>query len=55
MERRQAFLLAHGLLAAALSCAVLAGESVPEQHCNPGWIDNHLRMNQLQLIGTHNS
>ncbi len=47
-----------GLWVAALSCAVFAGESTtpsPEQRCDPDWIDSHLRMNQLQLIGTHNS
>lgn len=47
-----------GLLAATLSCAALAGDAAagpPEQSCSADWLDSHLRMNQLQLIGTHNS
>jgi hypothetical protein len=46
-----------GLLAAALSCAVLADTTAvsTEKRCSQDWIDSHLRMNQLQLIGTHNS
>jgi hypothetical protein len=54
-KRLRAIPLAQGLLAAALPWAALAGGPIPEQHCDPDWIDNHLRMNQLQLIGTHNS
>lgn len=46
-----------GLLAVALSCAVLADTAAvsPGERCSPDWMDSHLRMNQLQLIGTHNS
>ena len=46
------------LLAAASSCAALAGDTnagPPDLRCSQDWVDRHLRMNQLQLIGTHNS
>lgn len=46
------------LLAAAPSYAALAEDTTdgpPDHRCSQEWMDSHLRMNQLQLIGTHNS
>ena len=49
-----------GLLAAALSWGALACDletaSAPMgERCDPQWLDSHLRMNDVQVIGTHNS
>ena len=46
------------LLAAASSYAALAEDKTDGRtgrRCSQEWMDSHLRMNQLQLIGTHNS
>jgi hypothetical protein len=46
------------LLASASSYAALADDTAagpPDRRCSQDWMDHHLRMNQLQLIGTHNS
>jgi len=52
-----------GLLAAAWSCGALACDLEAAStispsasgRCNPERLDNHLRMNDVQVIGTHNS
>ena len=57
-SRRPYALILAAPLAAGVSCAALASEAAtasPDRRCSPDWIDSHLRMNQLQVIGTHNS
>ena len=49
-----------GLLAAAwwwnaLACDLEAASAAVSGRCDPKWLDKHLHMNDVQVIGTHNS
>jgi hypothetical protein len=49
-----------GLLSAAwcwsaLACDLEAASAAASGRCDPEWFDRHLRMNDVQVIGTHNS
>jgi hypothetical protein len=45
--------VAAGIWRAALGSEVATASL--DRRCSPDWMDSHLRMNQLQVIGTHNS
>jgi hypothetical protein len=63
MTARRLALLRRLACSAGLSAAVSAGAvaacdleaDTGEGHCSPGWLDRHLHMNDVQVIGTHNS